>query len=154
MPRWRVKANNVVDRSAFRSMVPAIAPPYAPTPFSVHGGLVRLAGAPGTVPIPSPRPPGTDQRNASGNPNVQDLRPSDVAPNAFLPRLFVLYADNMQPPVRWACTNEIPIPAGNYVRLPQIASKTPARLGGVATIPAPRAFIRWPSAVPSVSSSD
>lgn len=168
MPRWRVKANNAVDPTAPRSMVPAIAPPYAPTPFSVHGGLVRLAAAPGTVPIRAPQTPGTNQRSQNRAPNWgpsgavvsapnvgdMDLRPGDVAPNAFLPRLFIQFSDNMQPPVRWACTNELPIPAGNYVRLPQIASKTPPRIGGTGTIPAPRVFTRWPSIVPSVPSSD
>lgn len=151
MPTWRAKANNAHDPSARSSMVPAIIPPYAPTPASVHGGLIRLAAAPGTHPVPSPRPPGTDVRALNRD---KDLRPSDVAPDVFLPRLFIQFSDNLQPPVRWACTNEIPIPAGNYVRLPQIASKSPARLGGLSTIPAPRAFTRWPSAVPSVPTSD
>lgn len=152
MPIWRVKTNNVVDNGAVRSLVPASAPPYTPTPYSVHGGLVRVAGAPGTVAVPSPPPPATRQRSASGYGPVQDLRPSDCAPDAFLPRMFVPFADNMQPPVRWVCTNEIPIPAGNFTRLPQIASKTPPRIGGRGVIPTVRTYTRWPSIVPSVPS--
>lgn len=152
MPQWKVKVEGLSDAGRFRSIAPAAAPPYSPTPYSVHGGLVRFAAAPGTNPVPSPRPPATAQRNRSANPAVQDLRPSDVAPDTFLPRLDVPFADNMQPPVRWVSTNEIPIPAANYVRLPQIASQPPARLGGVGVIPAPRTFPRWPSVVAGVAS--
>lgn len=145
MPTWRAKVLNAADPTAPRSMAPAAVPPYTPTPYSVHGGQIRLAGAPGTVAVPSPPPPATRTRAVGSNP--PDLRPSDCSPDAFLPRLFVQYPDNLHPPVRIASTNEIPIPAGNFVRLPQIASQAPARLGGTAVIPAPRAFTRWPSAV-------
>jgi hypothetical protein len=154
MPRWVVKTQNVIDPTAPRSLAPAASPPYTPTPFSVHGGLVRFAAAPGTVAIASPRPTGVDQRSPSGYPPVQDRRGSDIAPNAFLPRLDVVYPDNMQPPVRWVSTNEVPLPAGNYVRLPMIASNTPPRIGGLGVIPAPRVFTRWPSIVPSIPSDN
>jgi hypothetical protein len=166
MPTWRVKTNNAADPTAVRSMVPAAAPPYTPTPYSVHGGLVRFAAAPGTVPIAAPPSAGMSQRGwnrsavygdaspeemARGN---LDLRPQDVTPNAWYPRLDVPFADNMTPPVRWVCTNEIPIPAGNYTRLPQIASQAPPRIGGSGVIPAPRAFTRWPSIVANVPSDN
>ena len=166
MPTWRVKTENAHDPSSRYNLAPASAPVYAPTPFSVHGGLIRLAAAPGTVTIPAPIPAGLNQRSENRTRSYQggpfsdemargdlDLRSDDVTPNAWLPRLFVQFMDNLQPvggTVMWASSNEIPIPAGNYVRLPQVASKTPPRIGGRGVIPAPRAFTRWPSITPSV----
>lgn len=144
MPVWRTRTEDVTDR-----LHPAAAPPYTPTPYSVHGGLMRFAGSPGTVAIPSPRPPATATRSK----NPMDVRGSDAgAPETFLPRIGVPFADNVQPNVRWVCTNEIPIPAANYVRLPQIGAKTPPRIGGVGVVPWPRTFTRWPSFAAAVKS--
>jgi len=146
MPRWRAQCDDVTPRLA-----PAIIPPYSPTPTSVHGGDVRLAAAPGTVEIPSPRPKFAATRATRGGTRVaQDLRPSDCSPDVFLPRLFVQFSDNMGPPVPTVSTNEVPIPAANYPRIPVVASRKPARIGGRGIIPAPRSLTRWPSAVAGV----
>lgn len=144
MPTWRVRVEDVSDRLA-----PAAAPPNSPTPFTSKGGLVRFAAAPGTVNIPAPEPAGIP-----GAISTADRRGGGNTPPVTRPRLDVPFADNMQPPVRWVSTNEIPIPAGNTVRLPQIASRKPARLGGRHVIPSVRAFTRWPSAVAGVPSDN
>jgi hypothetical protein len=143
MPVWRTRTEDVTARLA-----PAAAPPYSPTPYSVHGGLVRFAGAPGTVEELSPAPPSTHTRSM----NPRDKRPSDCSPNHWLPRMGVPFADNMTPPVPWRPPNELPIPAGNWLRLPQIASRTPPRIGGRGVVPQPRQFTRWPSFLRAIAS--
>ena len=140
--RWVVRTEDVDAR-----LMPASAPPYTPTALSTKGGLVRFVAAPGTKEIKAPAP-----ASVGGAVRPEDRRGGGNSVLGWLPRMSIVFAANMQPPVRWASTNELPIPALTYVMVPQIASQAPTRLGGSNVIPAPRTFTRWASAVKSVAS--
>lgn len=108
---------------------------------SYNGGNV-VVGAPGTVPVPSPRPAALDDGQLGGPFN----QPSSVGPNWFLPSIYVaritramfhltggLYSDNYSP---------APIP--DITRLAAQWQKR-TRVGGRTVTTANRPFTQWPT---------
>lgn len=117
----------------------AFTPIAAATPGGSSGGLQHVYGSPGTTPIPSPAPAAIPPISMSDK-----TQPSNLAPDVFLPSIYFASARNMHPPVPVRPPNEMPMPATNWRRIPQIAMRTP-RMGGRNVIPWPRVFQRWGS---------
>jgi len=109
---------------------------------SFNSGNV-VVGAPGTVPVPSPRPAALNDGELGGPFN----QPSSVAPNWILPSIYVakintpgnfhlsggLYTDNYSP-----------VPAATWSRIPAQWQKR-VRVGGRTVTSAFRAFTQWPT---------
>lgn len=127
----------------------AFMPVPTTTPAASSYGLVEVYGAPGTEPVPAPSPqhvgylPSLTRQAA---PNT--AQSSDCAPDVILPAIYVASAVNMGPAAdgigmwrRRFC--ELPIPAADPTRIPNVAQKVP-RQGGRATMAWPRAFQRFP----------
>ena len=133
--RWRYK----VDNPPMRGMG-AFAPP-APgqaTAAASSWGLVHVAGAPGNMNMPSPKPGGVP--DVSMDPRTS---PSNVAPDVWHPAVYVTDADNMHPPVPVRPMNVLPYPATDYTRVARTALHAPPRLGGRDALRWPRTFQRW-----------
>jgi len=101
-----------------------------------------VTGAPGTVPVPSPRPAALNDGELGGPYN----QPSSVAPNYFLPSIYVAHVNNtMNFPGdggRGRITNISPIPAkspGNIV----VDGFGKPRIGGDTVTRSVRPFTVW-----------
>jgi hypothetical protein len=100
-----------------------------------------ISGAPGTIPIPSPRPAALDD-SALGGPFNQ---PSAVAPNWFLPTLYTFHANpSVHFPGKLFGDNVVPVPAVNQGRSP-LQWQHRVRLGGRTATRAVRPFTQWPT---------
>lgn len=128
----------------------AFMPSPARNPVASSYGLVRIDGAPGTEPVPSPRPASVPSLTRSGGRDA--AQGSAVAPDVILPAIYIPSADNMGPAAdtglgmarRRLC--ELPVRAIDPGRLPvPVWQQFPA---GARPLPWPRAFIRWPSRTP------
>lgn len=100
-----------------------------------------VTGAPGTVPVPSPRPAGMVDSQLGGPYN----QPSSVAPNVFYPSIYVTRPTSlMRFPGQLWCDNVVPVPAGRHSGVPgQTQRKT--RVGGRTATAAFRPFTQWPT---------
>lgn len=120
-------------------------------PVSSSYGVVELAGAPGDVAQPSPRPRFLPSLTAQGG--VNSAQPGLAgSPDVFFPNMYVAYATNMGPSADGGLGmtrrrfNELPVPAVNPLRLPNTTgTRQPPRLGGRSQVPWPRAFQRFPN---------
>jgi hypothetical protein len=131
--------------------VGAFTPIPSTTPAASSYGLVEVYGAPGTEPVYSPSP-----QHSRGLPSLTRQPPpdtaqdSDCAPDYILPSIYIASAANMGPTAdagfgmarRRYC--ELPVPAVDPTRLPQVAQKVPP-VGGRAAMAWPRAFQRFPN---------
>lgn len=97
-----------------------LLPPPIRTPAASTAGLVPVAGAPGSLPVPSPRPSGIPQNL---NPRLTGVQPTNVGVGFIAPRLFTTFPTA---PVSFSYTSrgELPIPALGFLRIP---SRTPYR---------------------------
>lgn len=130
--------------------VGAFTPIPTTTPAASSYGLVEVSGAPGTEPVYSPSPQTRGYlpslTRAGGVNSAQD---SECAPDYILPAIYVASADNMGPTDdvgigmarRRLC--ELPVPALDPTRIPQVAQTHPP-IAGRATMAWPRAFQRFP----------
>lgn len=123
-------------------------PPVVTPPVLSSWGLVGVFGAPGTMPVPSPKPRVT----ASGVRTSADglAMPSNVSPDVILPSIYVSSVSHMGPQdgalnVAVRHHNDMPVPAVNIIRTAGVAQPAPTKLGGKAVTPWPRALPRWPS---------
>ena len=119
----------------------AVIPARSSTASFNSGNAVT--GAPGTIPVPSPRPAALDDSSLGGQYN----QPSACAPNWILPSIYVarintpgnfhlsggLYTDNLSPK-----------PAGAWGLLPAQWQKR-VRVGGRTVTSAVRSFTQWPT---------
>jgi len=129
--------------------VGAFTPIPSTTPAASSYGLVEVLGAPGTMPVYSPSPQTRGylpSLTRAGAPNsAQD---SDCAPDYILPAIYVPSADNMGPTDdagigmarRRLC--ELPVPALDPTRIPQVAQTHPP-IAGRKAMSWPRAFQRF-----------
>lgn len=130
----------------------AFMPSPARNPVASSYGLVIIDGAPGTMSVPSPRPPATPSQTARPQGTVNSAAGSDVSPDVFFPAIYIPRAQNMGPTDdvglgmarRRLC--ELPLRAIDPGRRPvPVFQQFPA---GARPLPWPRAFIRWPSRTP------
>lgn len=131
--------------------VGAFTPIASTTPAASSYGLVEVYGAPGTEPVYSPSPqtvgylPSLTRRG--GRNSAQD---SDCAPDVILPAIYIPSAQNMGPEADAGMGmtrrryNELPVPALDPTRIPQVAQTVPP-IGGRAAMAWPRAFQRFPN---------
>lgn len=101
-----------------------------------------VTGAPGTVPVPSPRPPALDDSSLGGDYN----QPSAVSPDYILPSIYVAHANgSMRFPgdIRVA-HNPSPVPATAIGAVAGLGWARP-RLGGQTVTASKRPFTQWPT---------
>lgn len=116
----------------------ALMPVPAIDPKASTGGLVRVYGAPGTMPVAAPKPCAIPPISAT-----RATQPSYVAPDVMFPSKYVTTPENMHPPVGLLRTNEMPVPARTPYALPGIAQRM-RRVGGQSQIMQPLAVQNWP----------
>lgn len=98
-----------------------------------------VTGAPGTVPVRSPRPAAIND-TMLGGPYVQ---PSNVAPNYILPSIYVAHVNqSMHFPGDTNITNVTPVPSTAIGAVPATGWAKP-RIGGDTVTRAVRPFTRW-----------
>lgn len=121
----------------------------ARNPVASSYGLVIIDGAPGTDPVPSPRPVATPSLTARPQGSKDSAASSDVVPDWILPAIYIPRADNMGPAADPGLgmarrrLNELPVRAIDPGRRPvPVFQQYPA---GARPLPWPRAFVRWPS---------
>lgn len=106
----------------------------------VTNGQNQVIGQPGTVRVPSPRPPALDD-SALGGPLNQ---PSSVAPNWILPSIYVSKVNRgLHFPGRLFGDNVLPVPVPNVGRT-AVQSQHRVRVGGRTATPNFRPFTQWP----------
>jgi len=100
-----------------------------------------VVGNPGTVRVPSPRPPALSDGELGGPFN----QPSSVAPDWFLPSIYINRANStLRFPGKLLSDNVLPVPAVNMGRkIVNWQHKT--RVGGRTTTANPRPFTQWPT---------
>ncbi len=104
-------------------------------------GQNKISGAPGTVPIASPRPSALDDEGLGGPYN----QPSAVAPNVFYPSLYTFHANpTVHFPGKINSDNAMPVPAVDLGRTP-LQNQHRFRQGGRTATAAPRPFTSWPT---------
>jgi len=102
-------------------------------------GQNLITGAPGTVPIYSPRPVAMDDSSLGGEFN----QPSAVAPNWILPSIYVAHANKtMRFPGDIAITNVSPVPSTAIGAVVATNWRKPT-LGGDRVTRAVRPFTQW-----------
>ena len=100
-----------------------------------------VTGAPGTVPVHSPKPPALDDGSLGGPYN----QPSNVSPNYILPSIYVAHANSsMRFPGDIAITNVSPVPATAIGAVAGLGWARP-RLGGQTVTASKRPFTQWPT---------
>jgi hypothetical protein len=98
-----------------------------------------VTGAPGTVPVRSPRPTALRDDSWGGS-----WQPSSVSPDVILPSIYVARIANMQHQQGGLYSgNRVPVPAVQVNAIPKNFSK-PARIGGQTTTRAVRPFVTYP----------
>jgi hypothetical protein len=98
-----------------------------------------VTGAPGTVPVPSPRPPALNDGELGGPWN----QPSSVSPDFILPSIYVAHANStMHFPGDTAITNVAPVPAVAQGNVAKALWVKPV-LGGDRVTRSVRPFTRW-----------
>ena len=129
----------------------AFMPTPGRNPVASSYGLVHVMGAPGTKPVPSPRPAATPSNTARPQGTVNSAAGSDVSPDVIFPAIYIPLTDNMGPAADIGLgmarrrLNELPIRAVDPLRKPvPVFQKYPA---GGKQLPQPRAFVRWPSRI-------
>lgn len=106
----------------------------------VSNGQNIIDGAPGTVPIPSPRPAALNDGELGGPYN----QPSAVAPDVFYPALYTFRANpSVHFPGKLFGDSVVPVPAINLGRT-ALQTQHRFRLGGRTATDAMRPFTQWP----------
>lgn len=100
-----------------------------------------VTGAPGTVRVPSPRPAALNDGQLGGVLN----QPSSVAPDWFLPSIYVSHVNNtLHFPGMVRSDNTLPVPAIAVNRsAAQMQHRT--RIGGRTVTASIRPFTQWPT---------
>lgn len=127
----------------------AFMPQPARNPVASSYGLVQITGAPGTDPVPSPRPVATPSQTARPQGSKDSAAGSDVSPDFIFPAIYIPWAANMGPAADTGLgmarrrLNELPVRAIDPGRRPvPVWQQFPT---GARPLPWPRAFVRWPS---------
>jgi len=118
----------------------AFSPGLSGSATASFNGQHIISGAPGTIRVPSPRPPALSDGELGGPWN----QPSSVAPDWFLPALYTFHANpTVHFPGRVFGDNVIPVPTPNPQRS-ALQLQHRFRIGGRRTTPSVRPFTRWP----------
>lgn len=115
--------------------------PIAPGSRAVFWGGANVHGAPGTVPVSSPRPSALGMNDWG-----EHYQSSGNSPDYMLPSQYQSVPSNLWSHVRTASSNEIPVPAGNPKQLAGIAMVS-RRMGGNTQVPQPQVVQTWPSSI-------
>ena len=117
-------------------------PPYlVTTPAASSQGVLRTEGHPGTLRVPTPRPPALDDLQLGGPYN----QPSDCSPNYMLPDKYISHISRATTGlVNRVSTNVAPVPAVAVTRS-GAQTQMKVRIGGRTTTRWPRQFVRWPN---------
>ena len=118
----------------------AVIPARSSTASFNSGNVVT--GAPGTVPVPSPRPAALNDSELGGPYN----QPSACGPNWFLPSIYVarIRRDNFHLSGGLYTDNLAPTAAGSWGLIPAQWQKR-VRVGGRTVTSAFRPFTQWPT---------
>jgi hypothetical protein len=112
---------------------------YGGAPCS--NGQNKISGAPGTVPVYSPRPPSINDGILGGPYN----QPSNVAPDWILPALYTFHENaTVRFPGKLQSDNVMPVPIPNYGRS-ALQWQHRFRVGGRTATSAVRPFTNWPT---------
>lgn len=134
--RYRVLDLPVKGTGAFLPTMPR-------NPIASSWGLVKLSGAPGTMPIPRPKAAAVPPISA-----VRETQSTYVSPDVGLPDIYIPYPDNMGPSQHVNMAGRrltpIPVPAVSWINTAMNAM-TGSKIGGRAAMAWPRAFQRWPT---------
>ncbi len=104
-------------------------------------GQNEVFGAPGTMAVPSPRPPAMTDSQLGGPYN----QPSSCAPNVFYPSIYyAIMNPSLHFPGRLICDNVLPVPAIIQGRSAQQTQRR-TRVGGRTATAAFRPFTQWPT---------
>jgi hypothetical protein len=123
---------------------------FVPVPAQINtaasNGQNEVVGAPGTVAIPSPRPPALNDGQLGGPFN----QPSSVSPNVFYPSLYHVVINNTMTfdgrgtGLTPGNDHPMPVPARNWTRMPANFNHR-VRVGGRTTTTSNRPFTQWPT---------
>lgn len=122
---------------AFMPVLSAVVSPKASTYGMISPNIV---GNPGNRAIASPKPSALP-----GGPLTPGAQPSNNSPDVFYPSVYYEHITGLHPAnstMRVKSTNEVPIPAKNVVRNPQVAYRRP-RFGGIRQVTWPAAPQAW-----------
>ena len=104
-------------------------------------GQNKIVGMPGTVPVPSPRPPALDDQGLGGKYN----QPSSCAPNVIYPSIYYFVPnDSVKFPGALLNDHVLPVPAKHFGRT-AVQSQYRTRVGGRTATAAIRPFTKWPT---------
>lgn len=124
----------------------AVLPAMTETAEAASAGVCRVTGAPGTMPVPSPRPAAVPRltENAHG----ARVQPSACSPTYFRPAIYVATPACGHPPVYRGPDRLSPVPAIRPVLAvatvpPRMAR--PKRIGGKRVTRAARPLVVWPT---------
>jgi len=119
----------------------AFLPGLTPVGTAATNGQNEVYGSPGTVAIPSPRPPAMADGELGGPFN----QPSSVAPNVFYPSIYYSIPNNTQHfPGKIQSDNVVPVPAIVQGRS-ALQTQYRTRVGGRTAVAAFRPFTQWPT---------
>jgi hypothetical protein len=119
----------------------AFLPGLTPIPTAATNGQNEVYGCPGTMAVPSPRPPAMGDSELGGPFN----QPSAVSPNVFYPSIYYAIVNNtLRFPGRIWSDAVLPVPA---VAMGRSAAQTQyrTRVGGRTATAAFRPFTQWPT---------
>ena len=121
----------------------AMLPGITRTGSAATNGVCGVVGAPGTMPVPAPRPAAIPPLTT--NPHGARVQPSACAPNVIRPSIYIATPWCGVPPVYRGGNVVNPVPAikSNLVAAPS-RMKPPSRLGGRKVTRAVRPIVRWP----------
>jgi hypothetical protein len=107
----------------------------------MSNGQNIITGAPGTVPVYSPRPAALDDSLLGGPYN----QPSACAPDYILPSIYTFHANpSVHFPGKIDSDNVLPVPAGATTRS-ALQQQHRTRIGGRTATSAIRPFTQWPT---------
>ena len=122
----------------------AFCPTLTPTPTGATNGDIAqdMVGMPGTVAVPSPRPPAMADGELGGPYN----QPSAVAPNVFYPSIYFNRLNRARKffGAVMSGVNPLPAPARDPGRVAQPWNYK-VRVGGQTATSNPRPFTRFPT---------
>jgi hypothetical protein len=119
----------------------AFMPQLTPLPTAATNGQNLVTGAPGTVPVRSPRPAALSDGELGGPLN----QPSSCAPDFILPSVYVAHENpTLRFPGRIQCDNVLPVPAEVPTGVPA-QTQYRVRVGGRTATPNYRPWTTWPT---------
>lgn len=139
--RWRYRTLQVPQKGT-GAFVPVPAQSYS----AAFNGQNLIDGNPGTVAIPSPRPPTLNDGELGGPFN----QPSSVSPDVFYPSIYTVRCNRTMrfPGIGGGLTRHndhpVPVPAGNLGLFKQNFMHR-VRVGGRTVTKAVRPFTQWPT---------